>query len=499
MPGYFGLVPTWSPTFLPYPAGNQYPINIQNAGYSFQHIMEPLTPISNTSSATSKIVGSKLDNRADESNNGSAEKSQTVQVVDDDTIEEPRSGMEFNSLEELLSYYKEYGKKCGFGLMTKRTKREEDHSVRYVALSCARGGKAQNRTLNIANLRLTGKTECKANINALRQDGVIRLTTVHNIHNYGLSPKKSHFFRCNREVSDAVKMVLNTNDLAGGAGVLRQYFLRMQYKNPVFFYMMDIDDDGRLKNVFWTDPLSRATYQYFDNVVTFDTTYLTNRYGMPFAPFVGVNHHRQSILLGASLISSEDTETFVWLFKTWLQCMDGIAPKAIITDQDRIMKNAIAIVFPNVQHRFYLWHILKKVLEKFGSYGSYKTKMKNALMKCVYDIQHADEFEKCWDQLLTTYNLHENTWLQSLYVEREHWILTYLNKCFWAGMSTTQGSESMNAFFDSYVHSRTNLKEFVDQFDNALKKKIKNENLKDFQSFNVTILCISKSPIEKRF
>jgi hypothetical protein len=29
------------------------------------------------------------------------------------------------------------------------------------------------------------------------------------------------------------------------------------------------------------------------------TTYLTNRYDMPFAPFVGVNHHGQSILLGA--------------------------------------------------------------------------------------------------------------------------------------------------------------------------------------------------------
>ncbi|XP_042980153.1 protein FAR1-RELATED SEQUENCE 5-like [Carya illinoinensis] len=57
----------------------------------------------------------------------------------------------------------------------------------------------------------------------------------------------------------------------------------------------------------------------------------------------------------------------------------------------------------------------------------------------------------------------------------------------------------MNAFFDGYVHARTNLKEFVDQFDNALKKKIEKENLADFQSFNVTIPLISRSPIEKRF
>lgn len=124
----------------------------------------------------------------------------------------------------------------------------------------------------------------------------------------------------------------------------------MQYKNSGFFSLMDMDDDLRLKNVFWADARSRAAYQYFGDVVTFDTTYLTNRYGMPFAPFVGVNHHGQSILLGAGLISSEDTQTFVWLFQTWLQCMDGIAPKAIITDQDRAMKNAIAIVFPQTRH-----------------------------------------------------------------------------------------------------------------------------------------------------
>ncbi|XP_042962396.1 protein FAR1-RELATED SEQUENCE 5-like [Carya illinoinensis] len=406
MPCYFEPVPTWSPTFLPYLGGNQYPINIQNAGYSFQHIMEHPTPIS-TNSATSKIVGSNSDNKTDGGESeapcgsGIGEKSQNVQVVDDDSIEEPKRGMEFNSFEELLSYHKEYSKKCGFRVMRKRIEREEDNSVRYVTLSCARGGK---------------------------------LTTVHNIHNHGLSPKKSRFFRCNREVSDAVKRVLDTNDQAGiranksygslvvGVGGFENLpFLEKDCRNY-------IDKARHLR--LDADPRSRAAYQYFGDVVTFDTTYLTNRYGIPFAPFVGVNHHGQSILLGSRLVSSEDTETFAWLFETWLQCMDGNAAKAIIIDQDRAIKNAIAIVFPNTRHRFCLWHILKKVPEKLGSYGSYKTGMKNALMKCVYDSQQPDEFEKCWDELLTTYNLHENAWLHSLYVERQHWVLAFLKDCF---------------------------------------------------------------------
>jgi hypothetical protein len=81
---------------------------------------------------------------------------------------------------------------------------------------------------------------------------------------------------------------------------------------------------------------------------------LTNKYEMLFALFVGVNHHVQSILFGVALISRENTETFVWLFKTWLKCMNSRSPNAIITDQDRAMKSAINIVFPNVRHRLCL-------------------------------------------------------------------------------------------------------------------------------------------------
>lgn len=38
----------------------------------------------------------------------------------------------------------------------------------------------------------------------------------------------------------------------------------------------------------------------------------------------------------------------------------------------------------------------------------------------------------------------------------------------------------MNVFFNGYVHSGTTLKEFVDQFDNLLRKTIKNEMAANF-------------------
>ncbi|XP_035546621.1 protein FAR-RED IMPAIRED RESPONSE 1-like [Juglans regia] len=222
MHGWHGLVAAWSPAFMPYPNGDQYPSNIQYG-------MRPPISLITTSSVTSLRVctedtpdcretealctSSKVNEESKEDSH--ARTPECVQKDGGDEIEVPKSGMEFNSFEELLSYYKEYGKKCGFGVMTKRSKKADDGTIRYVTLACACGGKARNKSLNLAKPRLTGKTECKAKINALKVERNVRLTTVHNIHNHGLSPQKSRFFRCNREVSETVKRVLDTNDLAG--------------------------------------------------------------------------------------------------------------------------------------------------------------------------------------------------------------------------------------------------------------------------------------------
>ncbi|XP_028071762.1 protein FAR-RED IMPAIRED RESPONSE 1-like [Camellia sinensis] len=97
----------------------------------------------------------------------------------------------------------------------------------------------------------------------------------------------------------------------GDGNALQKYFLRMQAQNSSFYYMIDVDTDFRIRNLFWADVMSRMAYEEFGDVVSFDTTYLTNKYDMPFAPFVGVNHHGQSILFGCGLLSSEDTDTFV--------------------------------------------------------------------------------------------------------------------------------------------------------------------------------------------
>ena len=87
-------------------------------------------------------------------------------------------------------------------------------------------------------------------------------------------------------------------------------------------------------------------------MIIFDTTYLTNKYDMSFAHFIGINHLGESIIFGCGLLSDEDTDSFVWVFRQWLQSICGIAPKAIIMNQCQAMRQAIEIVFLETVHRW---------------------------------------------------------------------------------------------------------------------------------------------------
>uniref|UniRef100_A0A2N9GC95 Protein FAR1-RELATED SEQUENCE n=1 Tax=Fagus sylvatica TaxID=28930 RepID=A0A2N9GC95_FAGSY len=113
--------------------------------------------------------------------------------------------------------------------------------------------------------------------------------------------------------------------------------------------------------------------------------------------------------------------------------------------------------------------------------------------------KEVEEFEEKWNHTITLHHLEENEWLAKLYEERERWVPAFLNSNFFAGMSSTQRSESMNAFFDGYLHSSTTLKVFVEQFEKAMRNKVEKEILSDFECFKGKLECSSSSPMEKQF
>ncbi|XP_072056275.1 protein FAR1-RELATED SEQUENCE 5-like [Arachis hypogaea] len=123
------------------------------------------------------------------------------------------------------------------------------------------------------------------------------------------------------------------------------YFMRMRDINPNFFYAVDVDETNKFKSALWVDTRCRTSYEYFGDVVSFNITH-----GLPFASFVGFNHHSKPTLLGCAMLSNEEIPSFEWVFKNWLNCM-GNPPQAIIMDQCKSMFDAIKNVFPNTRHR----------------------------------------------------------------------------------------------------------------------------------------------------
>ncbi|CAL5395956.1 unnamed protein product [Camellia sinensis] len=102
-------------------------------------------------------------------------------------------------------------------------------------------------------------------------------------------------------------------------------------------------------------------------------------------------------------------------------------------------------------------------------------------------------------QCLQSSVFYDNEWLEVLYDQRHRWIPAYVKDIFWTGMPTTQRSESMNAFFDGYVNSKTILKQFVEQYDNALGSKVEKETKADFKSRNKLYYCLTVYRFEKQF
>ncbi|KAL7213399.1 hypothetical protein ACSBR2_016008 [Camellia fascicularis] len=184
-------------------------------------------------------------------------------------IEAPKAGMTFGSKDEVHQYYASYARQEGFEVMIKTSRQGDNGSIKYFTLACVRTGKTYS---------------CS--------DGTFSLAKFVLEHNHSLSPGKTHFFQSNKMMGTHVKRRLELNDQAGinvsknfdslvveaeghehlsftekdcrnyiekmrrlrlGTGdaeAILTYFTKIQNKNSSFFYVMDLNDDGRLKNVF---------------------------------------------------------------------------------------------------------------------------------------------------------------------------------------------------------------------------------------------------------
>ncbi|KAJ1255204.1 hypothetical protein BS78_K279700 [Paspalum vaginatum] len=324
--------------------------------------------------------------------------------------------MTFNTIVDAERFYKNYAHNAGFSVRIGQQKKEGEE-ILTKRFYCSREGYSSKEkcTEVVDQLGKKRKTHnvmetrcgCEAHIFVkICSDKKYQIASMVEHHNHGfVSPDKRHLLRSNRYVNERAKSTLfNCHKASIGTSQayrllhvseggfenvgctlrdLQNYYrdLRTKIKNadaqmfvaqlerkkevnPAFFYDFEVDKQGRLMRVFWPDATSRKNYKLFGDVVSLDSTYTTNQYNMIFVPFTGVNHHLQSVFLGAAFLANEKIESYVWLFKTFLKEMGGAAPHLIITDEDVSMKAAISQILPETAHRLCMWHIMEKVPEK---------------------------------------------------------------------------------------------------------------------------------------
>ena len=450
--------------------------------------------------------------------------------------------MEFGSHEEAYEFYVKYARCVGFGVRKAIVGRDDDGNLIRRRFVCSREGLRDPKHYIRCDRKREHKPETRTNCNARLNVYLDKNTLTWKVsrfeegHNHELTPARFvHLIPNHRRLTDADKAQIDSMQrhgiqttqimgfMAGQAGgharvgfskkdmfnyIYRQrrakikdgdacaaisYLMGKADSDPLMDARYSTIDDERLGNLFWADGLSRVDYEYFGDVLAFDSTYKRNKYNLPLVIFSGSNHHKQICIFGCGLLSDERAETYKWLLEEFLDVMKKKQPSVVVTDGDEAMREAIKSVFPDATHRLCSWHLQKNATSNIKD-----PKFCDAFKKCIYANVGPEEFEEYWNEMIERFEVHNNNWVQRTYERKEMWANAYLRDKFYAGVRTTSRCEGINAFIRRYVKSRHSILELVQQIEVAVREYRNNEMVADYQSmYTEPVLTTALESIER--
>ncbi|KAG6640890.1 hypothetical protein CIPAW_09G035500 [Carya illinoinensis] len=364
----------------------------------------------------------------------------------------PKLGLEFDYEQEAYDFYNEYGRNYGFSIRREwYNKRKVDGLVTSRKFVCCKEGlQAQcERDRQKRYERAETRTGCKAHM-IIRHDKEKQKYCIHSIelnHNHALHiPQCAHMMPSQRKISKAQALEIDLADDSGiqlkdsyefmgrqvggkdalgytkqdqknylhnkrqrelkygEAGSLLRYFQKQNRENPSFYNAVQLDAAEQITNIFWADAQMIVDYNLFGDIVSFDTTYRTNKEYRPLAMFVGFNHHRETAIFGAALLYDETIESFKWLFETFFEAMSSKKPKTIFTDQDPAMAKAISMVMPSTYHRLCKWHLMQNAMKHVGHLLRGEGGFRIDFSACFKIYEEEEVLFSAWDSMLHKYN-----------------------------------------------------------------------------------------------
>jgi hypothetical protein len=408
------------------------------------------------------------------------------------------------------------------------TSKKRNNEVIRFTMKCNKYGKnteEENEQI-VAQRQSTviAKTDCKVEMVFSDRQGMWRITGMHLLHNHELCPQ-SRFYRSHIYMSDAEKEMIRTMKhcnmptrdmvavlafIRGGMSLLPynkrkvsnysttinrevtnndmmevlDWFHRKKTENPSFYHSMDLDKCNKVRSVFWADARAIQYYDICGDCVSFDTTFLTNKYNLPFAPFVGVSPHGKTYLFACAFIINETADSFEWCFREFKKAMGGKCPKSIITDQDRGMASAIPTIFRDATHRCCLFHVKKNIDDKGGPVFQANEGLYEEMQDIIDKSLTVHEFETLWQAMITEYKVGHIKIFQDIWKSRQKWVPVYFKNKFFPFIQTTARSEGTNALFKKGVGPQFSMTSFLREYQRIMDTMHANEDELDHNVVN---------------
>ncbi|RYQ89233.1 hypothetical protein Ahy_B09g095984 isoform C [Arachis hypogaea] len=228
----------------------------------------------------------------------------------------------FRTDDDAYEFYKNFGRYHGFGVRKGDSRRDDDGNVRRRRFFCNKEGlrdpKHYNRLDRMRVHKPETRTNCKAkfSIHLDKSASIWRVRKINNNHNHELTPQVMvHLIPKYRSLTEGAKAQIDgfrecgistaktmryMAGLAGGyslVGFLKKdaynyidkqrreqivdgdaesaiaYLEGKAEADPMLMARYNLTDDRMLANMFWADGGSRLDYQYFGDVLAFDSTY----------------------------------------------------------------------------------------------------------------------------------------------------------------------------------------------------------------------------------
>ncbi|XP_057978245.1 protein FAR1-RELATED SEQUENCE 11 isoform X1 [Malania oleifera] len=427
----------------------------------------------------------------------------------------PYIGQKFATHDAAYEFYSEFAKRCGFSIRRHRTEGKDGVgrglTRRYFV--CHRAGNTPIKTSNEnkpQRNRKSSRCGCQAYLRISKTTELgapeWRVTGFANHHNHELlEPNQVRFLPAYRTISDADKsrilmfaktgisvqqmmrlmelekcvepgyLPFTEKDVRNLLQSFRKVdpedesidLLRMcrniKEKDPNFKFEYTLDSNNRLENIAWSYASSIQSYEVFGDAVVFDTTHRLTAFDMPLGIWVGMNNYGMPCFFGCVLLREENLRSFSWALKAFLGFMNGKAPQTILTDQNMFLKEAITMEMPTSKHALCIWLIVAKFPSWFNAVLGERYNEWKAEFFRLYNLEAIEDFELGWRDMVNSFGLHNNRHVANLYALRSLWASPYLRSHFFAGMTTTGQSKSINAFIQRFLSAQTRLAHFIEQ------------------------------------